>query len=142
MEYPFNALMSVELPDLPDVVFDAIDTVDPSLSTLLRSRCGRTRVLDAEDREAMGVIRQVAAKLEAERGIGWAVVQMKQGRKVCRPGWNGKGMYLYLHTFEGYYDADDYEPCVVMHTAQGKEQPGWLTAQPDLLATDWELYED
>ena len=68
--------------------------------------------------------------------IGWAVTQMREGRRVARPGWNGKGMYLYLaRELPGY----EFEPCIVMHTAQGKEQPGWLASQPDLLATDWEL---
>ena len=72
-------------------------------------------------------------------GIGWAVEQMEAGKRVSRPGWNGKGMYVYLHTFAGYYEEDEFNPCVVMHTAQGEEQPGWLCAQPDLLARDWEL---
>ena len=63
--------------------------------------------------------------------IGWAVTQLKARKQVTRPGWNGKGMYLYLRTF------DHYEPAIVMRTAEGKDQPGWLASQADLLATDW-----
>ena len=73
---------------------------------------------------------------ERGHGIGWAVKQLKAGKRVTRPGWNGKGMYLYLNGATAAY-----EPCIVMYTAQGKEQPGWLASQPDLLATDWELAE-
>ncbi len=29
-------------------------------------------------------------------GIGWAVWQMQNGERVCRPGWDGKGMWVYL----------------------------------------------
>ena len=76
--------------------------------------------------------------------IGWAVAQMKAGHKVCRPGWNGKGMWLKLleaDVFKRAYGYGDYRDCVVMKTADDHYQPGWLASQPDLLATDWELAE-
>ena len=82
------------------------------------------------------------AKDASGHDIGWAMEQVKAGHRVCRPGWNGKGMYLYLmpsFVLEAVSRARLYEPCITMHTAQGKEQPGWLASQPDLLATDWEL---
>ena len=67
-------------------------------------------------------------------GIGWAVKQMQNRKYVQRAGWNGKNMFLYLRTF------DHYDPCIVMHTAQGTDQPGWLCSQADLLAIDWQLF--
>jgi hypothetical protein len=86
--------------------------------------------------------------------IGWAVKQMWHGDRVCRAGWNGKGMFLYLvpgSTFEvnrapllGIYPAGtkiDYAPHVDMKTAQGYCVP-WLCSQADLLATDWQIYAD
>ena len=69
--------------------------------------------------------------------IGWAVCQLKAGKRVTRPGWSGSGMHLYLRCF--VVPGVTFEPCIVMHTAQGKHQPGWLASQPDLLATDWML---
>lgn len=66
--------------------------------------------------------------------IGEAVQAMKQGKKVGRPGWNGKNMYLFLLSANGLY-----EPCICMFTAKGNFQPGWLASQPDLLAEDWEI---
>jgi hypothetical protein len=42
-------------------------------------------------------------------------------------------MYLYLARFEAY------DPCIVMFTAQGTYQPGWLASQADILSEDWEI---
>lgn len=68
--------------------------------------------------------------------FGDAIRALKQGRCVARRGWAGKNMRLYLDT-----DTHGYEPCIVMFTAQGKHQPGWLASQPDMLADDWEIVE-
>lgn len=56
-----------------------------------------------------------------------------EDKKVCRSGWNGKGMYIYLRRFDGQ------DPCLAMFTAQGTHQPGWLASQADMLAYDWEV---
>jgi hypothetical protein len=66
-------------------------------------------------------------------GFGQAIEALKNGQRVARAGWNGVNMYIYLLTAPGY------EPCICMHTAQGKEQPGWLASQPDILSADWEI---
>src|SRR5262245_55875928 len=60
--------------------------------------------------------------------FGQALEALKNGKRVARAGWNGVNMYIYLLTVSGY------EPCICMHTAQGKEQPGWLASQPDILS--------
>lgn len=65
--------------------------------------------------------------------FGLAVEYLKSGLKVSRSGWNGKGMYLYLE------DVPAYDPYIVMHTAGGTKQPGWLASQADILAEDWQL---
>lgn len=36
--------------------------------------------------------------------FGWAIQQIKQGKVVCRSGWNGKNMYIYLS--KGSFDRD------------------------------------
>lgn len=78
-----------------------------------------------------------------------ALQLVKQGRRVARRGWNGKGMFIYLvpgSMFEvnrpplsGIY-ADGtlitYRPHVDMRDAEGKCVP-WLASQTDLLADDW-----
>lgn len=77
--------------------------------------------------------------MEPTFDFGEAIKQLKAGNKVQRLGWNGKGMYLYLvDTLEQTNPAQFlYEPFIVMFTAQGKHQPGWLASQADMLAEDW-----
>lgn len=83
--------------------------------------------------------------------IGDAVDAMHNGRKVTRPGWNGKGMFLFLvpgsrfvvnrAPLLGIYPEGtviDYRPHVDMRTADGQIVP-WICSQSDLLATDWEI---
>ncbi len=69
-------------------------------------------------------------------GIGWAVKHLQNGQKVCRSGWNGKGMWLELQRPDE--NSKMTEPYVYMKTAQDGLIP-WLCSQADLLATDWEL---
>lgn len=68
-------------------------------------------------------------------GIGWAVTQLRNGERVRRAGWNGKGMWLELQTPDARSKMTlSY---VYMSTAQGDLVP-WLCSQTDLLAMDWE----
>lgn len=81
-----------------------------------------------------------------------ALDYIKEGKKVAREGWNGKGMFLFL--------ADDIEfstpadlSCVqdmegdltgqsiVLKTADNKFVVGWLASQTDMLADDWNIVE-
>lgn len=78
---------------------------------------------------------------------------LKDGDKVAREGWNGKGMFLYLvqgSTFTvnrppllGIYTEGtviNYLPHIDMRTADGSCVP-WLASQSDLLADDWVVVE-
>ena len=72
--------------------------------------------------------------------FGTALAVMKStGGKAARRGWNGKNMYIFLHVFQEHERS--YEPCIVMFTAQGLYQPGWLASQNDMLAEDWEIVQ-
>lgn len=88
--------------------------------------------------------------------FGWALAQLRAGKKVCRAGWNGKGMWLALmQAFtipEGMVNGRTaaFVPkgqdiaCgayIAMWTAQGVWQPGWLASQMDMLAEDWQVVE-
>lgn len=81
--------------------------------------------------------------------FGLAVEALKLGKKVCRAGWNGKGMFLFLvagSTFQvnrapllGIYPEGtviNYCPHIDMKTADNKIVP-WLASQTDVLADDW-----
>jgi len=66
--------------------------------------------------------------------IGEAIEQMRNGMRVCRSGWNGKGQYLGL--WEPTSSSDMTLPFVYIRTVQGDLVP-WLCSQTDLLADDW-----
>ena len=75
--------------------------------------------------------------------FGEAIKYLKRGLKVCRQGWNGKGMYLahvnsYQYKVDGEVHKDSLflSPWIGMKTADGKFVP-WLASQTDMLAEDW-----
>jgi hypothetical protein len=81
--------------------------------------------------------------------FGHAVEMLKQGHKVARAGWNGKGMFLFLvpgSRFKvnrppllGIYEEGteiNYHAHIDMKTAQDTVVP-WLASQTDVLAEDW-----
>ncbi|MDE3023706.1 MAG: DUF2829 domain-containing protein [Pseudomonadota bacterium] len=85
--------------------------------------------------------------------FGLAIEAMKKGFKVCRAGWNGKGMFLFLvpgSQFKvsrapllGIYPEGteiNYCPHIDMKTADEKVVP-WLASQTDMLADDWQIVE-
>jgi hypothetical protein len=80
-----------------------------------------------------------------------ALELLKHGKFVCRDGWNGKGMYLFLigtdmsaagiggWTFtNGKNDNIALLPFIAMKTADNKAVP-WLASQTDILAEDWHV---
>lgn len=85
--------------------------------------------------------------------IGGAMNAMREGKRVARSGWNGKGMFVFLvpgSTFQvsrppllGIYPEGttiNYHSHVDMKTADGTIVP-WLCSQADLQAFDWEIVE-
>lgn len=75
--------------------------------------------------------------------IGKAVEAIRDGKKVQRSKWNGKGMHLELvwnGKFQRPYKSYEVEPFVALYTAQGTWVP-WTCSQSDLLADDWEVVE-
>lgn len=83
--------------------------------------------------------------------FGLAVEAMKQGFKVSRAGWNGKGMFLY-HVPADYYPVKTaaaksffgenslvpYCAYIAMKTVSNDVVP-WLASQTDILANDWNI---
>lgn len=59
---------------------------------------------------------------------------LKDGMKVCRSGWNGKGMWIHLQ--EPTDKSKMTLPYIYMKTADSQLVP-WLASQSDLLANDW-----
>ena len=79
--------------------------------------------------------------------FGDAIKEIKNGQCVQRAGWNGKNMHIYLEDMpietvgDGVFKGAKrvHDPVVVMFTAQGTHQYGWLASQPDMLADDWQI---
>lgn len=80
-----------------------------------------------------------------------ALERLKNGERVARAGWNGKGMFIFLvqgSTFQvnraplnQFYPEGttvNYHAHVDMKTADGTIVP-WLCSQTDMLAEDWEI---
>lgn len=93
--------------------------------------------------------------------FGEALDYLKDGFKVAREGWNGKGMWLILvpgtpnvllNPMTPYADALPNQthveilPHIDMYTvnAHGRRAmlPGWLASQSDMLADDWMIIEE
>lgn len=76
--------------------------------------------------------------------FGSAVAALKNGQRVQRAGWNGKGMFLFYVQSWTYTDGqqDNYPnlPFIAMKTADNKVVP-WLASQTDVLAEDWGYYQ-
>lgn len=83
--------------------------------------------------------------------FGLAVEAMKQGFKVSRAGWNGKGMFLYYVTadyypvkmpaaksFFGENSLVPYRDYIAMKTVSNDVVP-WVASQSDILANDWSI---
>lgn len=77
-----------------------------------------------------------------------ALMWMKEGKRVQRSGWNGKGMFLLLIAKNAWgfecdvegVDGLDASAFICMKTADDKLVP-WLASHTDLMATDWQVYE-
>lgn len=91
--------------------------------------------------------------------FGNAIERLKNGEKVARKGWNGKGMYLWLEKGSHDFGTDAVQsyiggvrctlfekgdkgtstrmPHICMRAADGSTVTGWLASQTDMLAIDW-----
>ena len=92
--------------------------------------------------------------------FGQALEELKNGAKVARVGWNGKGMWIALSGTQlrsstvktedlwSPHSQDASEamggeievlPSIIMKTSDDKILMGWLASQTDMLAEDWVL---
>lgn len=70
-----------------------------------------------------------------------ALAALKDNKKVCRQGWNGKGMWIELFISQGgMYKSRPLADHIMMATADGKFVP-WLASQTDILSSDWMIVE-
>lgn len=65
-----------------------------------------------------------------------ALDHMKEGGKVSREGWNGKGLTAFITDLN---IADCHTQMFVLQSSSGYNQ--WVPSASDLLARDWQLHE-
>ena len=94
--------------------------------------------------------------------FSWAIESLKNGYKVTRRGWNGKGMFLWLkpattvkaecckdEMLKELVEANGGEIlglgtiCMYTHDSTGRKAilTGWLASQTDMLSDDWQIVE-
>ena len=77
--------------------------------------------------------------MDSKYDFGWALDQLRNGNKVQREGWNGKGMFLFLvHGSISHISQVKRRPHIDIRTANGEIVP-WVASQSDLLENDWAL---
>ncbi len=64
----------------------------------------------------------------------FALKALREGAKVARSGWNGKGMWIHLQVPD--QNSKMTLPYIYMKTATGDLVP-WLASQTDILGEDW-----
>ena len=103
-----------------------------------------------------GDFAEVFAEVNGYVSFGDAIAALKQGKRVARAGWNGKGMWLSLSgdavreiPSSSFWSPNNAAyakaqggaakvlPCITMKTATGEILMGWLASQTDMLAEDW-----
>lgn len=104
-----------------------------------------SRVMEAMEEYATDAVKQFeGAKIPKgfNGNFASALHWLKDGNKVCRNGWNGKGIWL------KYINPDEYQievklghplqaPFIGIHTAQNTFEVGWRPTTMDMLAEDW-----
>ena len=77
--------------------------------------------------------------------FGQAISAMKDGERVARKGWNGKGIFIELQTPDS--NSKMTSPYIFIDTTglqtdnldAPKSRVPWLASQTDMLAEDWSI---
>lgn len=105
--------------------------------------------LIADKAESTSLAQRVIDSFETKTenmNFGEALEAAKNGGKIARRGWNGKGQYVFLiggmeltefvakNKFGGFATG-----ALAIKTSNDVIQVGWLASQTDILASDWYL---
>lgn len=79
--------------------------------------------------------------------FGYALTLLKEGKKVARKGWNGKGIFIELQRPDEFskmtspYIFIDTTGLQTTNPDAPKSRVPWLASQTDMLAEDWVVVE-
>lgn len=100
--------------------------------------------------------------MEKNLDFGKAIAALKEGKRVAREGWNGKGMFLWLKPAAVVKAEWCKDPllkslaednggeipalgtiCMFTHDSTGRKAilTGWLASQSDMLLEDWVILD-
>ena len=79
--------------------------------------------------------------------FGQAIAALKEGKKVARAGWNGKGIFIELQ--KPYENSKMTHPYIFIDTTglqtdnekAPKNLVPWLASQTDMLSEDWMIVD-
>ena len=78
--------------------------------------------------------------MSTHMNFGEALHHLKQGQKVSRAGWNGKGLWLELQRPDAHSKMT-LPYIYINYPSDAQNTPGarvpWLASQTDMLAEDW-----
>ena len=112
-----------------------------------------SKIFEDEDNVSLTKGKHMANENEIH-DFGWAIRQLKEGKKVQRKGWNSKGMFIMLQLGSTVTGSDmrnipakefygDREVVIHSHidmkAANDTYVVGWNASQTDMLAEDWQL---
>lgn len=91
----------------------------------------------------ISIVEVIFSTADGEMDFGSALTELKEGAKVARSGWNGKGMYIHMVELDDGAECDcgmENLPYLEIKTADNHLIP-WVASQSDLLAEDWVIVE-
>ena len=82
-----------------------------------------------------------------ELDFGYAIRKLKEGKKVARSGWNGKGIFIELQRPDE--NSKMTHPYIFINTTglktdnpdAPKNRVPWLASQTDMLSSDWDVVD-
>lgn len=89
----------------------------------------------------------ITVDVSVKHSFGFALEVLKNGGKVARRGWNGKGIFIELQVPDNHSKMTN--PYIFIDTTElqtnnsdaPKSRVPWLASQTDMLAEDWEVVE-
>lgn len=94
-----------------------------------------------------GAVQEILKELDMKKtfNFGKALELLKEGKKVCRKGWNGKGIWIEMQFPELYSRMTQAYICIVTTDLQSDNPDAprgivpWVASQTDMLAEDWQV---
>lgn len=97
-----------------------------------------------------GAVQEILKELDMRKtfNFGKALELLKEGKKVCRKGWNGKGIWIEMQFPELYSRMTQAYICIVTTDLQSDNPDAprgivpWVASQTDMLAEDWQVKDE